>query len=150
LRPRQKRIWRWIKGPERPVEEWNMSELEKARAGVFLSLLALTLSWLLLGNGDEIEPRAEAVNPVLLCASTHGAVCEAPAPVRTDEFTAVADATRDGPALIGQIVVSASRLPADLGHLVVVASRLPAEPFAEVQLAKARNDLEDAKTTVVQ
>jgi len=66
LRPRQKRIWRWIKGPERPVEEWNMSELEKARAGVFLSLLALTLSWLLLGNGDEIEPRAEAVNPVLL------------------------------------------------------------------------------------
>ena len=43
-----------------------MSELEKARAGVFLSLLALTLSWLLLGNGDEIEPRAEAVNPVLL------------------------------------------------------------------------------------
>ena len=77
-------------------------------------------------------------------------MCEAPAPVRTDEFTAVADLTRDKPALIGQIVVSASRLPADLGHLVVVASRLPAEPFAEVQLAKARNDLEDAKTTVVQ
>jgi hypothetical protein len=126
-----------------------MSELETARAGVFLTLLALTLTWLLLGNGNEVRPRAEVANPLLLCASTHGAVCEAPTPVPSDRAAAVG-ATRDGPVLIGEIVVSASRLPADLGHLYVVASRLPAESFGEVQLARARSGLEDARTTVVQ
>jgi hypothetical protein len=110
-----------------------MSELEKARAGVFLTLLALTLTWLLLGNGDAVRPRAEVANPLLLCASTHGAVCEAPAP--SDRAAAVG-ATRDGPVLIGEIVVS--------------ASRLPAEPFGEVRVARARSGLEDARTTVVQ
>jgi len=115
-----------------------MSELEKARAGVFLSLLAVTLTWLLLSNGDDYRPSAQATNPVLLCASTHGAMCEAPAP------------TRNEPAYLGEMVVSASRLPADLGHLVVLASRLPDNSFARMRLAIANGDLEEQETTVVQ
>lgn len=115
-----------------------MSELEKARAGVFLSLLALTLTWLLLSNGDDYQPSAAATNPVLICASTHGAVCEAPVP------------TRDGTAYLGELVVSASRLPADLGHLVVVASRLPDDSLARMRLAVASGELEDKETVVVQ
>ena len=127
-----------------------MSELEKARAGVFLSLLALTLTWLLLSNGDDSQPSAQATNPVLLCASTHGAVCEAPAPIGPDGFTGFAGTNGSERVFLGQIIVSASRLPADLGRLVVVASRLPAEPFSSVQLANANLSLEEAKTTVVQ
>lgn len=126
-----------------------MSELEKARAGVFLSLLALTLTWLLLSNGDDYPPSAQATNPVLLCASTHGAVCDAPAPVGPDGFTGIAGTNGSEPVFLGQMIVSASRLPADLGHLVVVASRLPAEPFGSVQLAKAKRSLEEAETIVV-
>jgi hypothetical protein len=137
-------------GPERPAEEWKMSELETARAGVFLSLLALTLTWVLLGSDEEIQPSAEPANPLLICASTHGAVCEAPAALPGNAPGAVADAADSGAALVGEIAVTASRLPADLGQLVVVASRLPAEPFAKVQLAKARDSRRDARTTVVQ
>ena len=112
-----------------------MSDLEKARAGVFLSLLALTLSWLLLSNGNDPQSRAQAVSPIALCASTHGAVCNVP--------EGAADAVH-----LGEIVVTASRLPADLGHMVVLASRLPAEPFTKVHLAE--RDLQGSKPIVVQ
>ena len=115
-----------------------MSELEKARAGVFLSLLTLTLTWLLVSNGGEYQPSAKQANPVLICASTHGAICEAP------------DAARNEPAFLSELVVSASRLPADLGHLVVTASRLPDESLAGIRLAIAESDLEEHETTVVQ
>lgn len=114
-----------------------MSQLEKARAGVFLSILALTLTWLLLSNGDDDQPGAKASNPVLLCASTRGAICEAP------------DAARNEPAFLSELVVGASRLPADLGHLVVTASRLPDESLAGVRLAIAKGDREEQDTTVV-
>lgn len=115
-----------------------MSELERARAGVFLSLLALTLTWLLLSNGDDYQPGAKAPNPMLLCASTHGAICETPA------------ATRNETAFLSEIVVSASRLPADLGHLVVTASRLPDDSLAGTRLVIAEGEREKQQTTVVQ
>jgi hypothetical protein len=115
-----------------------MSELEKARAGVFLTLLALTLTWLLLSNGDDHQSNAAATNPVLICASTHGAVCVAPVP------------TGNEPPYLGTMVVSASRLPADLGHLVVMASRLPDDSLAGMRLAIAEGKLKDHETTVVQ
>ncbi len=115
-----------------------MSELEKARAGVFLSLLALTLTWLLLSNSDDLQSSAEPVNPIALCATTHGAVCDVTGEVGSDVVH------------LGEIVVTASRLPTNLGHMVVSATRLPGEPFAKVQLANAKRDLKDSKSIVVQ
>lgn len=114
-----------------------MSELEKARAGVFLSILALTLTWMLLSNGDDHQSNTAATNPVLICASTHGALCDAPVP--TDQLPH-----------LGSMVVSAPRLPADLGHLVVMASRLPDDSLAGMRLAIAEGKLKQHETTVVQ
>jgi hypothetical protein len=92
----------------------------------------------LLSNGDDYQASTAATNPVLICASTHGAVCDAPVP------------TRNEPAYLGTMVVSAPRLPADLGHLVVVASRLPDDSLAGMRLAIAEGDLEQDETVVVQ
>ncbi len=115
-----------------------MSELEKARAGVVLSLLTLTLTWLLMSNGDDHQSNTAATNPVLLCASTHGALCEAP--VATDQLPH-----------LGSMVVSAPRLPADLGHLVVMASRLSDDSLARnAPRDRRRRTRGSQETTVVQ
>lgn len=119
-----------------------MSELEKVRAGVFLSLLTLTLTWLLIGNGGGAQSRSAGLDPVALCASTHGALCEVPA------GGAVASATEGEP--LGSLVVTAPRAPADLGHIVVVASPLPEEPLGKVQLASAKRSSRAAKSIVAQ
>jgi hypothetical protein len=107
-----------------------MSELETARAGVFLSILALTLTWLLFSNADDARTGARAVQPVAVCASTHGAICDA-APVESSVAVA-ADV-----AYLSEIEVTAARLPAPLGHLLVVATRLPSDSLSKVQLAEA-------------
>ncbi|HJS22141.1 MAG TPA: hypothetical protein VJ764_05750 [Steroidobacteraceae bacterium] len=106
-----------------------MSELETARAGVFLSILALTLTWLLLRNGSAGRPEADVARPLAVCASTHGAICE---PIRINVGTADV-------AHLGEIEVTAARLPTPLGRLVVVASRLPAEPLSKVRLAETES-----------
>ena len=116
-----------------------MSELETARAGVFLSILALTLTWLLLSNGHDVRTEPRATQPLAVCASTHGAICDAP------QSTSIAPASISGLADLDEVVVAASRLPTPLGHMVVSASRLP-DPLAKVRLA----DVEGAKSVVVQ
>jgi hypothetical protein len=103
-----------------------MSELETARAGVFLSILTLTLTWLLFNNSADVGPAARSAQPLTVCASTHGAICE-PAPV---------NASAADVAQLGEIVVTAARLPTPLGRLVVVASRLPNEPLSKVRLVE--------------
>lgn len=127
-----------------------MSELEKARAGVFLSLLTITLTWLLISNENGVQSSSEVVNPLALCASTHGALCEAPAEVGSEGSIAVATTIAPERVHLGEIVVTAARQPADLGHMVVAATRLPAEPLAKVQLAKAKRGSTDTKPIVVQ
>ena len=107
-----------------------MSELETARAGVFLSILALTLTWLLLNNGTAVRSEPQVAQPLTVCAATHGAICEV-APVKT---------TRADAGQLGEIEVSASRLPMPLGRLVVVASRLPNESLNKVRLAEAESN----------
>jgi hypothetical protein len=111
-------------------EESNMSELETARAGVFLSILALTLTWLLLKNGTDVRTAPQVAQPLTVCAATHGAICE----------VAPLDATRADGAHLGEIEVTASRLPMPLGRLMVVASRLPEEPLSKVRLAEAESN----------
>ena len=103
-----------------------MSELETARAGVFLSILALTLTWLLFHNDSNVRTPAQAAQPLAVCAATHGAICE---PARVNESPADV-------AQLGEIVVTASRLPTPLGRLVVVASRIPDGPLGNVRLAE--------------
>jgi hypothetical protein len=103
-----------------------MSELETARAGVFLSILALTLTWLLLYKDSDVRTPAQVAQPLTVCAATHGAICE-PAAVNASQ----ADAGQPG-----EIVVTASRLPTPLGRLVVVASRIPDAPLSDVRLAE--------------
>lgn len=124
-----------------------MSELEKARAGVILSILVLTLTWLTLSNSGGEQEGARAVEPVVLCASTHGAICDvtedAPGQSASSAGPGLADA-----ADLGEIVVSASRLPAPLGYLVVTASRLPEDPFAKVRLARAKDEDEKGQSVV--
>ena len=100
-----------------------MSELETARAGVFLSILALTLTWLLVRNGSDVRTETPVAQPLAVCAATHGAICEL-------------DATGAGVAQLGEIEVTASRLPTPLGRLVVVASRIPDAPLSGVRLAE--------------
>jgi hypothetical protein len=112
-----------------------MSELETARAGVFLSILTLTLTWLLMSNGSDVQTRAPSAEPLAVCAATHGAICEATPPSAS---AAVAS--------LGEIVVTASRLPTPLGRLVVVASRLPSDPMSKVRMAEA----ERLRSVVVQ
>ena len=107
-----------------------MSELETARAGVFLSILALTLTWLLLNNGSDVRTAAQVAQPLTVCAATHAAICEV-APV---------DATRADVAHLGEVEVTAARLPMPLGRLVVVASRLPNEPLSKVRLAETESN----------
>jgi hypothetical protein len=113
-----------------------MSELETARAGVFLSILALTLTWLLLNNGGDVRTEAQDAQPLTICAATHGAICG----------LAPADATAADVAHLGEIEVSAVRLPMPLGRLVVVAARLPSEPLNKVRLAET----EGSRSIVVQ
>jgi hypothetical protein len=113
-----------------------MSELETARAGVFLSILALTLTWLLLNNGRDVRTEAQDAQPLTICAATHGAICG----------LAPADATAADVAHLGEIEVSAVRLPMPLGRLVVVAARLPDEPLNKVRLAET----ESSRSIVVQ
>ena len=121
-----------------------MSELETARAGVFLSILTLTLTWLLMSNADDARSVAPDQRPLAVCASTHGAICDAV------PSASIAAATAAGFSNLGEIVVTASRLPAPLGRMVVSASRLPAEPFSKVRLADARGGSEGRKAIVVQ
>jgi hypothetical protein len=129
LRPRQKALAGRRKRPSQSqIEESDMSELETARAGVFLSVLALTLTWLLLNNDSNVRTPAQAEQPLAVCAATHGAICE-PAPV---------DASQADAAQLGEIVVTAARLPTPLGRLVVVASRIPDGPPGNVRLAERR------------
>lgn len=131
-----------------------MSDLEKARAGVFLSLLAFTLTWL-LNKGNDSQSRADAVNPIVLCATTHGAVCDVTTDAGPEQAASLATQTAADTVHLGEIVVSDSRLPTDLGHMVVSATRLPEEPFAKARLAKmqpatAKREREDSQSIVVQ
>lgn len=121
-----------------------MSELETARAGVFLSILVLTLTWLLMSNANEAGTAARELRPVEVCASTHGAICEA---VPSAAITA---ATATAVISLGEIVVTASRLPTPLGRMVVSASRLPSQRFSKVSLADAGHEIEGSKSIVVQ
>ena len=105
-----------------------MSELETARAGVFLSILALTLTWMLFSNSDHARTRTQDTQAIAICASTHGAICNvAPS-------TTVAQGSEL--ALLGEVVVTASRLPTPLGRLVVTASRLSSDALSKVRLAE--------------
>lgn len=116
-----------------------MSELETARAGVFLSLLALTLTWVLLRNSDTTPTDAQA-RAVAVCASTHGAICETP-----PSSSAVA-ARKADIAYLGEVEVTAARLPTPLGRLVVSASRLSNDP--RVRLAEAAAEIEHQSVVV--
>lgn len=120
-----------------------MSELETARAGVFLSILTLTLTWLLMSNADDARSVAPDQRPLAVCASTHGAICDA---VPSDSVAA----TAAGVTSLGEIVVTASRLPAPLGRMVVSASRLPDDPFSKIRVADATDGTEGRKAIVVQ
>jgi hypothetical protein len=115
-----------------------MSELETARAGVFLSILALTLTWVLFSNSDDTRTAVQAQS-IAVCASTHGAICDAPP--STEIPASSADI-----AYLGEVVVTASRLPIPLGRLVVSASRLPPDPYSRVRVAEA----EGSRSIVVQ
>lgn len=116
-----------------------MSELETARAGVFLSILALTLTWVLFSNSNDARTAVQGSQSIAVCASTHGAICDAPP---TSEIAA---ASADI-AYLGEVVVTASRLPTPLGRLVVSASRLPADAYSRVRVAEA----EGSRSIVVQ
>jgi hypothetical protein len=115
-----------------------MSELETARAGVFLSILALTLTWALFSNSNVARTASPAAQSLTICASTHGAICEA-APAA--QVGAASDV-----AFLGEVVVTASRLPTPLGRLVVTASRLSPDEFGRLRLAET----EGSRSIVVQ
>ena len=86
-----------------------MSELETARAGVFLSILALTLTWLLVRNGSDVRTET----PVAHALSV-------PAGLRNDDELALHE--RD--QVLGRVEIAAVVVIEDRLDLTVVEHEL--------------------------
>lgn len=99
---------------------------------MFLSALVLTLTGLALSNGGSEQAGARTVKPVVLCASNCDVTKDA-----AEQSPSLAMASGNEVAHLGEMVVSATRLPAPLGHPVVSATRLPQESFPTAPLARA-------------
>lgn len=119
-----------------------MSELRNVRAIISITIPAAALVALsVLPSADR---RAQFADPLALCATTKGALCDGLEDQKSDREM-IRHATA---ALLGEITVVARRLPAErvastiddasfLGAMTITASRLPSAGLAEARSASS-------------
>lgn len=144
-----------------PVEEGNVSELEKIRALSFLSVLTIMLIVLFALQSRSLDATGPATNSLQTCATSKGALCPEGA------LSGVHSAAGAGaPAEVGATLVTTPRLApaartgsgvapvAFLGEMTVVADRLPTNRLADLaelrrvalHLSQARESVRTAQT----